>query len=134
MAVLQKENENREDENEDDACADEDDIVIEDETKKSGNDTTVKEKRKRKNKPRNKQNKCWIYITGLPPDVTTEELKSHFSKVLIFNRSQLINQPTNQPINQPINKPTNQSFNHFNLPCFLFFPIFVGGLDSNKSI
>ena len=96
MAVLQKENENREDENEDDACADEDDIVIEDETKKSGNDTTVKEKRKRKNKPRNKQNKCWIYITGLPPDVTTEELKSHFSKVLIFNR----NQPTNQPINE----------------------------------
>ena len=46
----------------------------------------VKEKRKRKNKPRNKSNKGWIYITGLPGDITIEEIKSHFSKAIDIER------------------------------------------------
>ena len=41
------------------------------------------------NKPKKKRNKkkpkkgpnTWVYITGLPPDITAEEIKDHFSKV-----------------------------------------------------
>lgn len=81
MAAEQKAAENGDDEGDED----EDDNAI-DKGIKSGEDdpTAVKEKRKRKNKSRSKQNKCWIYITGLPSDVTAEELKSHFSKVSHF--------------------------------------------------
>jgi cobalamin biosynthesis protein CobT len=41
------------------------------------------EKKKRKNRKKKKRKgpNHWIYITGLPKDVTFEELKNHFSKV-----------------------------------------------------
>ena len=80
LAAEQKAAENGEDE--DDGDEDDTDVGI-GSIKGDDEATAVKEKRKRKNKPRNKQNKCWIYITGLPIDVTTEELKSHFSKVIV---------------------------------------------------
>lgn len=41
-------------------------------------------KRKRKNKNKNKAQAHWVYITGLPHDVTAEELNEHFSKVGII--------------------------------------------------
>ena len=44
-----------------------------------------KEKRKRKNKSKSKVTKGWIYITGLPADITIEEMKSHFSKVKFYS-------------------------------------------------
>jgi len=45
---------------------------------------TETRKRKRKNKNKNKAQAHWVYITGLPPDVTSEELNEHFSKVGII--------------------------------------------------
>ena len=39
-----------------------------------------KKKRKRKQGWDAKTTKCWIYVTGLPPDVSTDELAEHFGK------------------------------------------------------
>ena len=39
-----------------------------------------KKKRKKKQGWDAKTTKCWIYVTGLPPDVSTEELAEHFGK------------------------------------------------------
>jgi hypothetical protein len=49
-------------------------------------ETANPKKRKKKNKQKNTSWKSnsdglWIYVTGLPSDVTVEEIKSHFSKV-----------------------------------------------------
>ena len=57
--------------------------------------TGQKRKRKKKKKSGWKENASglWIYVTGLPSDVTAEELKSHFSKVsvcVVFVRLLLI--------------------------------------------
>lgn len=38
-------------------------------------------KRKRKNKARAAALSHWVYIVGLPSDVTADEIKAHFSKV-----------------------------------------------------
>ena len=39
-----------------------------------------KKKRKKKQGWDAKTTKCWIYVTGLPPDVSTDELAEHFGK------------------------------------------------------
>lgn len=61
------------------------------------------EKRKRKRKAKkkkagdtweeNKKKNLWIYVTGLPTDITLEEIKNHFSKVGIFALNPLNQQP-----------------------------------------
>jgi len=53
-----------------------------------------KEKKKRRNKKKHKKlPSTWVYITGLPPDVTVEELKDHFSKVGLIALSPYDQQP-----------------------------------------
>lgn len=47
----------------------------------NNNQTANKEKRKRRKKKKQKLPNTWIYVTGLPADVTFEELRAHFSKV-----------------------------------------------------
>eukprot|EP01036_Dinobryon_divergens_P024852 gene24852-33339_t len=53
------------------------------------------EKKKRKNRKKKKRKgpNHWIYITGLPKDVTFEELKNHFSKVGLIEISPYDQQP-----------------------------------------
>lgn len=49
---------------------------------KSGNNENASKKPKKKSKKNKKTApNNWIYITGLPKDITVEEIKSHFSKV-----------------------------------------------------
>ena len=43
-----------------------------------------KKKKKKKATWNDNASGLWIYVTGLPSDVTAEELKSHFSKVMHF--------------------------------------------------
>jgi hypothetical protein len=47
------------------------------------NGAADKKKKKRKSKKK-KVPSHWVYVTGLPADVTPEELKSHFSKVRTY--------------------------------------------------
>jgi hypothetical protein len=51
---------------------------------KSDNVGDGREKKKRKKRKKQKQANTWVYVSGLPPDVTFEELKEHFSKVSII--------------------------------------------------
>ena len=54
----------------------------EQEKKASNEDEGVKvKKRKRKQRRPKKTTNLWVYITGLPLDVTLEEVRAHFSKV-----------------------------------------------------
>ncbi len=39
------------------------------------------DKKRRKKSQRKKSNKPWVYVEGIPPDATEEELAAHFSKV-----------------------------------------------------
>lgn len=47
----------------------------------NGSSTDNKLKKKRAKKKSKKGPNTWVYITGLPPDVTAQEIKEHFSKV-----------------------------------------------------
>jgi RNA recognition motif-containing protein len=47
---------------------------------KTANGTVQKRKRKKKQK-KSKGPNNWIYISGLPADVSLEEIRDHFSKV-----------------------------------------------------
>ena len=62
-------------------------VDADDEQQDEANDSKVddkapKRKRKRKNRHRAAAEKLWIYVTGLPSDITVEEIKAHFSKVV----------------------------------------------------
>ena len=47
-----------------------------------GSKDNSKEKKKRRNKKKHKKlPNTWVYVTGLPSDVSVEEIKDHFSKV-----------------------------------------------------
>ena len=59
-------------------------------TTTNNNNDIKQEKRKRKNK---KGPNTWIYVTGLPADITTEEIQSHFSKVGLIALNPLNQQP-----------------------------------------
>jgi len=50
----------------------------------SGNGGDNKPKKKRSKKKSKKGPNTWVYITGLPPDVTAQEIKEHFSKVTFY--------------------------------------------------
>jgi len=56
----------------------------------SDNNDNKQKKRKRKNK---KGPNTWVYVTGLPADVTTEEIQSHFGKVGLIALNPLDQQP-----------------------------------------
>lgn len=54
------------------------------------------QKNKKKRKPRKKRHKgpnTWIYVDGLPADITIEEIKDHFSKVGLIAISPFDQQP-----------------------------------------
>lgn len=74
-------------ESESEGEAEDDDIskekTVPDSSKEDGkNNETRKRKRKKKKKDWNAASaKLWVYISGLPLDITVEELKEHFSKV-----------------------------------------------------
>eukprot|EP00607_Mallomonas_marina_P010772 CAMPEP_0182422780 /NCGR_PEP_ID=MMETSP1167-20130531/8557_1 /TAXON_ID=2988 /ORGANISM="Mallomonas Sp, Strain CCMP3275" /LENGTH=372 /DNA_ID=CAMNT_0024601125 /DNA_START=102 /DNA_END=1220 /DNA_ORIENTATION=- len=55
-------------------------IAVDGEEKKTDLQETEKKKRKRKARKREGPN-LWIYIKGLPHDITTDEIHAHFSKV-----------------------------------------------------
>lgn len=62
----------------------------------TGATTNDESKPKKKRKPRKKKNKgpnTWIYVDGLPADVTFEEIKQHFSKVGLIAISPYDQQP-----------------------------------------
>lgn len=46
----------------------------------------IKPKKKRSKKKVKKGPNTWVYVSGLPPDVTAEEIKNHFSKVKFYFR------------------------------------------------
>jgi hypothetical protein len=48
---------------------------------KTGTDAAAKPKKRRSKKKAKKGPNTWVYVSGLPPDVTAEEIKDHFSKV-----------------------------------------------------
>ena len=48
------------------------------------NTANAKPKKKRSKKKAKKGPNTWVYVTGLPPDVSAEEIKDHFSKVKRF--------------------------------------------------
>ena len=50
---------------------------------KAANGTVLKRKRKKKQK-KSKGPNNWIYISGLPADISFEEIRDHFSKVSTF--------------------------------------------------
>lgn len=65
-------------------------------TDQTENAATELAKQKKKRKPRKKKNKgpnTWIYVDGLPPDVTYDEIKQHFSKVGLIAISPYDQQP-----------------------------------------
>lgn len=59
---------------------DDDDGNIAENVGKEGDGVVQKTKRKKKQKKAKGPNN-WIYVSGLPVDVTLEEIKDHFSKV-----------------------------------------------------
>jgi HIV Tat-specific factor 1 len=59
----------------------------------AGAEGVVKPKRKNKKKKARKGPTPWVYVTGLPPDVTFEEIKNHFSKVGLIDLSPYDQQP-----------------------------------------
>ena len=59
---------------------DDDDGIIAENVGKEGDGVVQKTKRKKKQKKAKGPNN-WIYVSGLPVDVTLEEIKDHFSKV-----------------------------------------------------
>ena len=64
-----------------------------DATNSKNNDTTVHNSNKRKRKKHKKGANNWVYITGLPLDLTIEELKAHFVKCGLIAISPLDQQP-----------------------------------------
>lgn len=65
----------------------EDEEEVDEEAKPEGDAVSAdpsKEKRKRKKKKKAKLPNTWVYVSGLPADVTFEEIKDHFSKVSTF--------------------------------------------------
>jgi len=65
-----------------------------------------KEKKKRRSKKKHKKlPSTWVYITGLPPDVTVEELKDHFSKVGLIALSPYDQQPKIKVYREDIHIP-----------------------------
>lgn len=70
--------------------------------KKANNQGAIQtSKRKRKANFSAKKAKCWIYITGLPPDTDAEELKAFFSKAGIID----LNPETQEPKIKLYRKP-----------------------------
>lgn len=61
---------------------DDDDGIVAESTGKDGDGVVQKTKRKKKQKKAKGPNN-WIYVSGLPVDVTLEEIKDHFSKVCV---------------------------------------------------
>lgn len=59
---------------------DDDDGIVAESAGKDGDGVVQKTKRKKKQKKAKGPNN-WIYVSGLPVDVTLEEIKDHFSKV-----------------------------------------------------
>ena len=59
---------------------DDDDGIVAESAEKDGDGVVQKTKRKKKQKKAKGPNN-WIYVSGLPVDVTLEEIKDHFSKV-----------------------------------------------------
>lgn len=57
-----------------------DDGIVAESAGKDGDGVVQKTKRKKKQKKAKGPNN-WIYVSGLPVDVTLEEIKDHFSKV-----------------------------------------------------
>jgi hypothetical protein len=55
--------------------------------KEEADKANEKPKRKRSKKKKKKGPNTWIYVTGLPANVTEEEMKDHFSKVFPFSLS-----------------------------------------------
>ncbi len=49
-----------------------------------GDDDVQTDKKRKKKNPRKKSNKPWVYVEGIPPDASEEELAAHFSKVGFF--------------------------------------------------
>ena len=68
---------------EDDEEDDEEDGPSADGVDKAANGTVLKRKRKKKQK-KSKGPNNWIYISGLPADISFEEIRDHFSKVSTF--------------------------------------------------
>lgn len=62
----------------------EEDDNKEDETDKVANGVVQKRKRKKKQK-KNKGPNNWIYISGLPADISIEEIRDHFAKVVFLS-------------------------------------------------
>lgn len=63
----------------------------------AGADANKQKKKKKKKKSKNgwkgaKEN-SWLYVSGLPPDVSSEELAEHFKKAGILRLDPLTNQP-----------------------------------------
>lgn len=82
----------------DDEEGGEEDKNVDGEEKKEIGGTTSEEQQKPKKKRKNKKRKqkgpnTWVYVTGLPSNVTEEEIRDHFSKVGIIALNPLDQQP-----------------------------------------
>ncbi len=49
--------------------------------RESLSDGVQTDKKRKKKIQRKKSNKPWVYVEGIPPDASEEELAAHFSKV-----------------------------------------------------
>ena len=83
QAWVEDEEAGEEQEDEEDSLGDEDRVDSPRRTSEAGQlkSEGAEKKRKRKQRRPKKSNANWVYITGLPFDVTVEEVKAHFSKV-----------------------------------------------------
>jgi hypothetical protein len=97
---------------------DDDDGIIAESAGKDGDGVVQKTKRKKKQKKAKGPNN-WIYVSGLPVDVTLEEIKDHFSKVCMRGLITPLLLPCILPHMSYLNSVVSSYQCTLNLTCFI---------------
>jgi RNA recognition motif-containing protein len=79
--------------NDDEEEDEEDDEDDDNKATEKNSDVKQTRKRKKRQKKVNAGPNCWVYVSGLPRDITEEELKNHFSKLGLIAISAMDQRP-----------------------------------------
>lgn len=87
--MKRKADDENEEEEEDDEEKDEEESA--DVTSEKNPEGVIQKRKRKKKQKKPKGISNWIYICGLPKDITLEEIRDHFSKVVIASQCRKLN-------------------------------------------